>query len=232
MTIAPKSCVLVLFSAVSMNANAALMSRLDGLAYYDTVSDLTWLADANYAFTSGYATQYANGDPHSSTTNVQASGAMGWEAAMAWVVDLEVAGVSGWRLPTTLQPDPSCSQQSPIHGSYYNNCTGSEMGNMFYNVLGGVAGYNIGTTHNNNYYLFSNVGLTSWSSTERDTSAWSFAMRGGNQRTFDKSVSNYAWAVHDGDVAALASVPLPAAAWLFGGGFLGLIGVAGRRRKV
>lgn len=226
-----KCCALVLFSAVSLSANAALLSRFDGLAYYDTESNLTWLADANFAFTSGYAAQHANGDPHSSPANIQASGAMGWEAAMAWVAGLEVAGIAGWRLPTTLQPDPSCSQQSPVHGSYYNNCTGSEMGNMFYNVLGGVAGYDIGTTHNDNYYLFSNVGLTSWSSTERDTSAWSFAMGNGNQRTFNKSVSNYAWAVHDGDVSALAPVPLPAAAWLFSGGLLGLVGAASRKRK-
>jgi len=36
-----------------------------------------------------------------------------------------------------------------------------------------------------------------------------------------------AWAVADGDINA---VPVPAAVWLFGSGFLGLVGVA-RRKK-
>lgn len=36
-----------LLIAVSGAANAALVERLDGLAYYDDVADLTWLADAD-----------------------------------------------------------------------------------------------------------------------------------------------------------------------------------------
>jgi len=36
------------------SADAALVSRLGGLTYYDDVANLTWLADANYAQTSGY----------------------------------------------------------------------------------------------------------------------------------------------------------------------------------
>jgi len=39
---------------LSTNANAALLERLGGLAYYDDVADLTWLADANNAWTTGY----------------------------------------------------------------------------------------------------------------------------------------------------------------------------------
>jgi hypothetical protein len=38
-----------------------------------------------------------------------------------------------------------------------------------------------------------------------------------------------AWAVRDGDVAA-SVVPLPAAAWLFGSGLLGLFGVSRRKQ--
>lgn len=36
-------------AVVSFSANAALVSRLGELAYYDTEADLTWLADANAA---------------------------------------------------------------------------------------------------------------------------------------------------------------------------------------
>ena len=47
--------------------------------------------------------------------------------------------------------------------------------------------------------------------------------------SYDLTFIGYAWAVHDGDVGA-AVVPLPAAAWLFGTGLLGLIDMA--RKKV
>lgn len=66
----------------SMNANAALIERLGGLAYYDDVANLTWLADANYAQTSGY----------------DADGMMTWADANTWVSGLSVSGVDGWRL--------------------------------------------------------------------------------------------------------------------------------------
>jgi hypothetical protein len=102
---------------------------------------------------------------------------------------------------------------------------------MFYNVLGGVAFSDIDVTHNANYDLFSNIQTAYWAGTERadaTTSAWTFNFDGGEQRSFNKTVDVlYAWAVHDGDVSA---VPIPATAWLFGSGLLGLVGIA-RRKK-
>jgi len=199
---------------LSTGANAALIERLGGLAYYDDVADLTWLADANYAQTSGY----------------DADGQMTWADANAWAAGLTVDGVSGWRLPDTIQPDSSCSGQSG-GVSYGYNCTGSELGNLFYNVLGGVAGSSITTTHNANYDLFSNVqSVGYWSATEyapTPTDAWFFDMNDGYQLVNNKTSNYYAWAVQSGDVSA---VPVPAAVWLFGSGLLGLIGVA-RRKK-
>jgi hypothetical protein len=43
----------------------------------------------------------------------------------------------------------------------------------------------------------------------------------------DKTGTRYAWAVSRGDISP-AAVPVPAAAWLFGSGLLGLFGVARR----
>ena len=111
---------------ISFSANAALISRLGGLAYYDTDADLTWLADANLAYTSGY----------------DSDGLMSWSGAKTWAANLSVGGVSDWRLANTPQPDPSCSNQNGTTSRAYN-CTGSETGNLFYNVLGGAAGYSI-----------------------------------------------------------------------------------------
>ena len=65
------------------NANAALEIRLGGLAVYDTDIDITWLADADYAKTSGY----------------DADGLMNWYDANTWAASLNIGGISGWRLP-------------------------------------------------------------------------------------------------------------------------------------
>lgn len=190
-------------AVVSFSADAALISRLGDLAYYDTDADLTWLADANYAQTSGYDTD----------------GLMLWADANAWATNLNVAGVTGWRLADA----KGCSSV---------NCTSEEMGNLFYNVLGGTASQSIVTTHNANYDLFSNI--QPWyywlatKYTENDTGAWYFGMHYGGQGVGNTTLYSFsAWAVHDGDVGR---VPVPSAVWLFGSGLIGLIGVA-RRKK-
>ena len=85
---------------IAGSADAALISRLGGLAYYDDIADLTWVTDANTAQTSGY----------------DADGRMKWVAANTWAAGLDVSGVTGWRWPDS----DTCSGY---------NCTGSEMGN-------------------------------------------------------------------------------------------------------
>ena len=201
------------FLIFSTSANSALVSRLGGLAYYDTEANLTWLADANYAQTSGY----------------DSDGRMTWQQSMDWAAALNVGGIDGWRLADTLQPDAGCSQN--ISGTSFGFfCTGSEMGNLFYNVLGGSAASPITRSHNSNYDLFSNVQSSYyWSATEyapdTEGSAWLFDIFDGtllsNLKTDDWN--HYAWAVYSGDVSA---VPIPAAFWLFGSGLIGLVGLA------
>ena len=179
----------------SSSANAALIERLGGLAYYDDVADLTWSANANIA------------------------GSMTWQQANDWAADLTIGGIGGWRLADTLQPDASCS--------FGYNCIGSEMGNLFYNVLGNSAGSltNTGPFSNVQSFIY-------WSATEYATDpqdlAWSFNMNDGGQfGTYKVYDDRYAWAVQSGDVSA---VPVPAAVWLFGSGLIGLVGLARRKR--
>lgn len=202
-----------LFSAT---ADAALVGRdLDGNlataeAYYDTVTNLTWLADANYAWTSDY-------DPN---------GLMDWADANAWATGLDidgVAGLDGWRLPTALNQGGS----GPCVGV---NCTGSEMGNLFYTVLGNTV------VSLSNTGPFSNVqSFNYWSATEfapGASDAWYFGMDTGFQHITADYVNYYAWAVQSGDFGvAVSAVPIPAAVWLFGSGLIGLIGVARRRKN-
>ena len=224
----------IFFSFITLPSQAALVSVLGGQAYYDDVADLTWLADATYAVTSGYAAANAIGAINSSPTNIQSNGKMGWEAAKTWAAGLDINGVTGWRLPVVPQPDSSCDFQLdpgggfPIQGFGFD-CTGSEMGNMFYNVLGGTAGDTISMTHNSNYDLFSNLKSAAyWSSTDYvpdndpnlNMAAWNINFVNGQQNIDNNFNSRYAWAVHSGNVGA---VPVPATVWLFGSGLIGLL---------
>ena len=191
------TCLAVISFAASATT---LESRLGGQAYYDPVANLTWLTDANAAGT-----------------------LMNWADANTWAASLNVDGITGWRLPDTLQPDASCDTQTG--GSYGFGCTGSEMGNLFYNSLGNTAG------SLSNAGPFSNVQSGwYWSATAAAPfpgDAWWFSMAQGYQGSYSEGSTNYAWAVHSGDVG---TVPIPAAAWLFGSGLIGLIGLV-RRKK-
>ena len=119
-------------------SDAALVSRLGGLAYYDTDADLTWLADANAAQTSGY----------------DADGRMTWRAANDWAAGLTVGGVSGWRLANTNPVNGTAFDYGDTNngstdsgynisrsGTAYAGSQGSELANLFYNVLGNVSDY-------------------------------------------------------------------------------------------
>lgn len=220
--------IVLALGLVSGSAHAALQGRdLNGSpgsfeAYYDTDRNITWLADANYAKTSGY----------------DADGKMDWAAANYWVANLSFTdGVNvydNWRLPATSQPDASCSDQSG-GASFGYGCTGSEMGHLYYTELGNKGAYDAAGAFQPGYWLtnkgpFTNFQSSSyWSGTEYAPTdyAWFFNTTDGHQGAFSKNYNIYAWAVRPGDVAA---VPIPAAAWLLGSGLLGLIGVARRQR--
>jgi hypothetical protein len=194
--------MVMLFSLVSI-ADASLIGRLDTgsgyQAYYDTEADITWLQDANYA----------------DTTNFAINGYMSWSEANAWAAGLNIGGIMDWRLPTS----DTCIGY---------NCTNSEMGNMFYNVLGGIAGEPLSVTHNANYDLFSNITSNYyWTATQANpTQAWSFFFRLGNQGPNNFSSSLSAWAVRDGDILP---APIPAAVLLFGTGLIALVALTRRK---
>jgi hypothetical protein len=214
------------------------------LAYYDTVLDMTWAANANI------------------------NGLMNWSTANAWAAGLTLGGVSGWRLPTV-----SPINGSTFDDTFSNNATTdwgfaptttdgtdggwrdvsntpvSEMGHMYYVTLGNLGrcapddadpfscimrpGWGLSNTG-----PFSDIQPGSdvqadryWSGTEFDSNlAWDFIFGAGDQDFSGKSFSDhYSWAVRSGDVPAV--VPVPAALGLFGSGLLGLVGFA-RRKKV
>jgi len=195
----------------------------DYQAYYDDVADLTWLANAN------------------------AAGAMNWTTANAWAAGLSINGVTGWRLPDTVDVGNDGATYTNIYQGVdygYNITTPSELSNMFYNVLGNTAYYDTSGTPTGctapNYCLtntgpFSNLQSNGyWSSTEYapvPTYAWSFYFGDGDQHSTGKTSIYYAWAVQSGNVGGASIVPAPAAVWLFGSGLLGLVGLGKPRRR-
>ncbi len=120
---------------------------------------------------------------------------MTWDYAVTWVDDLVFQGYDDWRLPYT---DTSCSG---------NNCTGSEMGNLFY--ISGISSSSQG--------IFTNVKPSIyWSSNEYDSAqAWRFNFNYGTQSYGDKTQNRNVWAVRDGDVAGTPVAPEPISSILF-----------------
>jgi hypothetical protein len=167
---------------------APLIDRGNGMIY-DPDRDLTWLADWNYAQTSGF----------------DANGRMNWTTANGWANDLVFGGFSDWRLPTALNADGT----GPCSGF---DCTGSELGNMFYDHFGGNQFESVldqtGDTQEemDNLALFTNVqSSVYWSGTEVAPGflPWAFLPGGGGQGADVETNRWFAVAVRSGDVAAI-----------------------------
>jgi hypothetical protein len=181
-----------------INTPAELIDRGCGMIY-DTVLDITWLADADYAQTSSY----------------DSDGKMDWASAVAWASQLSYCAYDDWRLPRTL----------PVNGTdYVNNLAYDGTADVGYNIvspsseLAYMFAVNLG---NRSYYDTSGAGpqpgygLTAtgpfvnvheyyyWSETEltnlQDYS-WGYSFIVGGQRMYYQPSEHYAWAVRDGDV--------------------------------
>jgi len=196
----------------TLSAQAALQARPGGMVY-DTVQNITWLQNWN--------------------TN----GLMNWATANTWANNLVHGGFDDWRLPTTnTTASSNCDRSQSAGGGFPQeylgfNCTGSEMGHMFYNEFGASREQSIRAGSNTaNLALFTNVqSFVYWSSTgyaPSSGSAWDFHTHNGWQGAGDVNGAVYAVAVRPGDVPA---IPEPQTYALLLAG-LGAVVVAVRRR--
>jgi PEP-CTERM motif len=202
-------------------------------AYYDTALNITWLADANFAQTSGY----------------DADGFMFWSSAKTWADNLVVGSYSDWRLPTMVDTGTSGCNESYAGGTdcgfnvqTKDGSTGvvySEMAHLYYVTLGnkGSAAPGTGAFTQEGWGLsntgpFSNVQSNAyWTGLEYAPYAdygWLFDTYNGYQGNQGKPYFQFsAWAVRAGDVV---SVPEPQTYALMGLGVAAVMVVARRRR--
>jgi hypothetical protein len=202
-----KTAAAVAALALGGAAHAALFDRGGGLIYND-VLDITWMADWNYAKTSGF----------------DADGLMYWDTAAAWVDNLSYGGYIDWRLPSAVDLEGS----TPCFGA---TCTGGELAHLYYNELGVTPGASILTGDPAKLSLFTNISPPAyWTGTDYDGYAVFWNLSGG-QGYFYKGPFRFfdglnVVAVRDGDVSA---VPEPGSAALMLLGLAGLMRATRRR---
>jgi hypothetical protein len=232
----------VVLVALTGAAQAALVNRGGGMIY-DTTLNITWLADMNYAKTSGYAAGGLDpGSIHEDNNVIYTDGSMGFFAATKWAKNLVFGGFDDWRLPTLNAGDTSCSNSmhSSIGGGteYYGyHCTGGEMSHLFVTDLGNKADESVlnqtGDTAEQiaNLALFTNVqSRPYWSGVGYGGQgyAWLFYTYAGYQGVDNSEYGgSFALAVRSGDVASTVPEPQTFALVMLA---FGAAGLARRKR--
>lgn len=253
-----RSIAALMLCLAAVTTQAALLGRAaltpggtDYQAYYDDVLDITWVADPALAVTNDFG--LGTGPLYFASWDT----AHAWLGAMNAASYL---GVNGWRLPRVrpidggsfdlggaLDGSADYGYNITAPGSAYPGSTASEMAHLFYNTLGNTGYFTPGGVSSGTCAdpgLPATCLLSKGPFTHLESSPywaeslpadggdpyWLFMFAFGNQEDTYPGAQWDIWAVHDGDIALQAAVPLPAAAWLFGSA-LGLAGLVRRQAR-
>ena len=127
----------------------------DGKLVYDPVSDVTWLANANFAVEKTFGAQCVK---HDGTSCISSDGSMSHTTAENWIAGMNSynngtstgwLGQAAWQLPPTLAADQACD---PNFG-----CDASPMGELYYDQLGLSAGTPVTATPDTTVGPFNNI---------------------------------------------------------------------------
>jgi len=131
------AAALVACGLSTLQAGSTLVLSADGITVYDTVNNISWLADANLPATNRF------GLPVCSTSGLQPcvnpSGSMSYQSAAAWVSAMNATnylGHTNWQLPTTPTTDKGCGKTGPQNNSFGFDCSLGALGSLYYNALG------------------------------------------------------------------------------------------------
>jgi uncharacterized protein (TIGR03437 family) len=131
------AAALAVWGLSPLQAGAALVLSPDGITVYDSVNNISWLADANLAATSRFGLPACTASGAEPCVN--ASGSMSYSSAAAWVEAMNAAnylGHTNWQLPTTPITDKGCGKTGPQDNSFGFNCSLGALGSLYYNALG------------------------------------------------------------------------------------------------
>jgi hypothetical protein len=121
--------------------NQTVLLIPDGDTVYDVVNHVTWLADANLPATERFDVPLCDplvAQPPGESC-VDASGAMTYTSALAWVKAMNAADYLGhhqWQIPTTPPHDPGCPVKGPSGDNFGFGCDTSALGYLYYKALG------------------------------------------------------------------------------------------------
>lgn len=188
-------------------------------AYYDTELNITWLADANVL-----------------------GERLTWSDAVSWAASLDIYGVTGWELPATsitaYGGNGWCDYGLGGHDCGYRPETVNPLAHMYYETLGNAGAYYDAAQ---GAFISEGTGLANTGPFRnlQDRAYWSGTLTPDPMRAWDLNFYEgalnhvaidhplFAWATHQGDIAAPVPEPTTYAMMLIGVGAL----VVRRRRS-
>ena len=247
---------LLLITATSVQAQ--LYDNGGGLIY-DSALNITWLQDANYAQTSGYSAtgKMTWQDANTWANNLNYFDSANGVSYTGWTLPGALPA-NGTNYVTTYAADGSTDHGLNMTAGntqlpYLFYVELGNQGNRLTDNTNNPAYTGIMNTtfqdaaHGNASDSFINVKAPKtlsevspqtfsdiyWTNQEESPgTAINFFTAVGFQSEAPESRLYYAWAVHPGNVGgSLSAVPVPAAAWLFGSGLLGLCGMKRRNSR-